>query len=419
MIVGAAPTSTSSARLAGHPGGYLVQVLATAPSNPSQVVAIADYYPDSFVEQCERIGEYVLTSEDGGRTWRQVSVVPWIHPCSERNPSTGETFGFAATTGLGLLRDGKILLAVSDGAVYLSEDGGIKWKVVKKHIGTNGLTPIITDRLRPSSAWICSYGDSQSGLLRTQDGGRTWKVVKKGQCLRAAVQPGGRIVLVRGEGVLFRSTDRGARWKRVSTCTTETLKCWAQSIIASDASQLYFDPSRPKTVIGISWSALPWESGVIYLSSDAGVHWRPTAFVAGLSNRGYGRIYNYGQYHRSHDSQGFNDAKGRRLHLKVSFERAGIFRINGALVVGGGSWDPKGIYVRSSNHGRSWTMMKTKNSRPYTILSTQSNAATRDEILAFDEKSPAFSWHFRMRDSAWRKIPLGIPAPTTNTKTTS
>lgn len=427
-LVGATPASTSPARQAGNPGGYQVRLLAAAPTNPSQVVAIADYYPDDYKNSCARIGEYVLMSGDGGQTWQVSATLPYVG-CKS-----------GGLLDVALLGDGTLLAKPSSGNIIRSGDEGKTWVTVKNADGDRWpdgfVSPIIADPSRPSSAWTCSernYGSHRSNgrVLRTDDGGKHWRTMKSFPigCEVQAIQPHGGVVIVRkkttgSRGWLFRSTDRGIHWKRVPIpCTKPSVstnpKCWVPYVV-SEGGSMRFDPARPKIVIAYAVEKSNNTDAVVYRSSDAGLHWKPAALVAGLRNRGIGRVYTGSQFRLGNKSW-FVDTHGRRLYPRVSYELAGLFNYGGAFIVGDGLWNPANIFIKSKDHGRSWSIVRIKNN-PWGVgaLGYPWNAGTQDKILAYSafNEPPSALWHFRLNDRTWRKVPLGISVPATTTTTT-
>jgi hypothetical protein len=201
VLLLAAPASTKL--LAARPAGYQVELLAAAPGNTSQVVAIADYFNQGSSPFSDITGEYVLESKDGGQTWQASAEVP----------------GSGVLLNVALVNGGQTILAISgQGSLIRSEDAGKTWTVVKQHATawTNwpddiGGTPMVTDPSRPGSAWVCSALNDGGrvpekiqtiGVISSSNGGLTWQSHKvetsakaNGGCGGIAVQPGGRLVL--------------------------------------------------------------------------------------------------------------------------------------------------------------------------------------------------------------------------------
>lgn len=451
LLVGVTPASTSLARLAANPVGYNVFLLASSATNPSQVVAVAHYGGDYGEGE-----EYVLMSDDGGQTWRVSATLP------------GDDL-VDRLMGIALLGDGKTLLAIPmSGDIIRSEDGGNTWTIVEKKVYAGLEWPddegmqITTDPLHPSSAWMCSTEGlavgGQFGLLSTHDGGVTWQLHKVrtnrkafGGCWGLAVQPGGRVVLAYGDIAkpvkngdvysgntrypLFRSTDGGVHWKKIG-CYIGTEKCVAQFEypITHYGASFSFDERKSRTVFAYVGGdgGDPNAADVVFRSDDAGAHWRPAVLIAARTRTGPPRIYTKfrsslkaGQGRNYY--QGITDMSGRRLYPRAEFEGGEVFNIGGTLLVEGvrslvmgkngnsklGSFE----FLQSRNNGRGWSLFKVNGYSFPELVET----ATKNEILEYDDSgnTPSYLWHLRLSDHTWQKVPLGIPAPTASTTTTS
>lgn len=443
VLIVAAPTSTRSAQLAEHPGGYQVELLAAAPTNPSQVVAIADYYDEGYSTKCDSTGEYVLKSENGGQTWQMSAALSDLqaHPCG-------------GLLNVALVDGGETLLAFSyKGDIIRSEDAGKTWVGVKKHAtawtgwpNDLGGTPLIADPSRPGSAWVCSAPNDAStapqttGVLSTTDGGRTWQVHKvrtvakaNGSCAGFAVQPRGNVLLAYGDSALpkkngwwtfigsryklFRSSNRGAHWKRVrDTCreisASPLPSCWAQSVMLA-GGVVVFDPNRPNVAIGLSsgesdfGGTLPGAENVIYRSSDAGNHWKPVALVASLRNHSPGKVYTSSKFRLRFTSGKwrFVDSAGRRLYPRLG--PTGFFDVGGTLFsFNNNRYGPNSTIIQSNNHGLNWSLKK------YSVVKSTSGAyyptrgivVNNDEVLAPDgNTTPSILWRYLPSDRIWRE----------------
>lgn len=450
-LVATAPASTRSAQLAENSGGYQVELLAAAPTNQSQVVAIADYYDKGYSNRCDSTGEYVLKSADGGQTW-QVSAElsdAVSRPCS-------------GLLNVASVDDGETLLAISNkGDIVRSGDAGKTWVVVQKHVtawtkwpDNLGGTPLIADPARPGSAWVCSALNEASaasqttGVLSTTDGGRTWQAHKvrtvanaNGSCAGLAVQPGGTVLLAYGDTSvpsgkgswkntgsqykLFRSSDRGTHWRRVPDVSCGTAfgysplpSCWAQAVMLG-GGVVFFDQAQPNVAIGRSsgesdhGGLVPGAESVIYRSSDAGIHWTPVALVASLQNHGPGRIYKGSEFHLalSAGKWQFVDSLGRRLFPRLG--PAGFFDVGGTLLsFNNNRYGPDATIIQSSNRGLGWSLGK------YSVVKSTSGAyspadgiqVNNGELLALDgNTTPSILWRYQPSGRIWNEESLNLP----------
>jgi photosystem II stability/assembly factor-like uncharacterized protein len=212
----------------------------------------------------------VLTSDDGGRTWRQSGTgmpeTAATHIVLDAKSSAKARTLYVAGFGRGvyksvdggatwtlnnngiageepfawrLAQDGSGGLYVviarrsedgsignsGDGAVYFSNDGAAHWTAVKLPEGVNGpngLTVDPRDRKRLYlSAWRRRVpgADGSGGIFVSGDGGNTWRRVldKDQHVYDVTVDPRDpRILYACGfESSAWRSTDRGETWQRI------------------------------------------------------------------------------------------------------------------------------------------------------------------------------------------------------------
>ena len=107
-------------------------------------------------------GGFLLTSEDGGRTWQRAYPSAALRPALDIAFAT-PTIGF----GLGVVGDSRTVLR--------TDDGGADWRAVGR---------LAADALTPDRDPVLSFVDADhgwaattDGLLATTDGGRTWRSV--------------------------------------------------------------------------------------------------------------------------------------------------------------------------------------------------------------------------------------------------
>jgi len=397
-----------------------------------------DYFPAGYTNPCERFGEYVLKSADGGDTWQVTATLPY----------TGCVGGLL---DIAVLDGGNTLLAVSSkGDVIRSENAGTTWTTVEKgvtsrHLADIGGMPIVTDPSRPSSAWVCSVdqfgGPKSPGLLSTRNGGKTWQLHRVrvgskaiGGCYGLAVQPGGRVVLAYGDiatrrkggGVtypvsgryrLFRSTDSGVHWKQIGcyvACPNNPTA--VAEWYATHYGTFYFDPRRSRTVLATG-GGYPLTANVVFRSDDAGVHWRPVVLIGSKTRSGALRIYTKFEYRAKlkgrHYYVSVTDMSGRRLYPRADITGQ-VSAIKGTLLidrVDSVVVDARGHphygateFLASTDHGRRWSLFNAGAGHRGSV------AVTGNGILVSDG-SPSALWHFRLSDRTWRKLPLGVPNP--------
>jgi photosystem II stability/assembly factor-like uncharacterized protein len=179
-------------------------------------------------------------------------------------------------------RADRLYAAVQVGGVAISSDGGKTWSDRRNlDLDVHMIEP------HPTMAGVIFAGTGGDGLFRSGDYGETWTKISE-PCgnfvVQFALTPGDpeRIYLGTGQGhppmwtrperargELFRSTDAGAHWSKLTGGLPDTLH--------SRISALWVDPQSTELVFagaGLTFRDLkPSDSGV-YASTDGGKNWR-------------------------------------------------------------------------------------------------------------------------------------------------
>jgi photosystem II stability/assembly factor-like uncharacterized protein/PKD repeat protein len=119
------------------------------------------------------------------------------------------------------------------------------------------------------STFLAGPGGPLVGLIRTTDGGATWSALGGGDLKDedlSGVAPRGSVIVATskgGQGGVWRSTDTGATFQRLSADGSSGLP-------AGQAYDLADDPSDPDRL----YAAIKGMGGGIYRSDDAGAHWQ-------------------------------------------------------------------------------------------------------------------------------------------------
>src|SRR6185369_11026979 len=124
---------------------------------------------------------YILTTDNGGRTWRRV-------PPANLPPALGNEGAFAAS-GTNIAVFGKTYAWIGTGAaakarVLRTSDGGRTWQVADTPLAAGPSTGIFSIAFRDAKHGVIVGGDYQKekealdNLAVTNDGGVTWKLVK-------------------------------------------------------------------------------------------------------------------------------------------------------------------------------------------------------------------------------------------------
>ena len=177
-------------------------------------------------------GDGVYRSDDGGATWTNMGLGNSEHVSKIIvHPENSDIIWVAA--------QGPLWSSGGDRGLYKSSDGGETWK---KTLGDDewvGVTDIAIDPRNPdrlfAATWqrhrtVAAYmgGGPGSGIHRSTDGGETWEELTRGLPesnmgkIGLAISPQqpdilyAAIELDRKTGGVFRSSDRGSSWTRMS-----------------------------------------------------------------------------------------------------------------------------------------------------------------------------------------------------------
>lgn len=249
-----------------------IGAIALAPDNPAVIyVGTGEGKPRNSTS----FGDGIYRSLDGGKTWTHLGLVDTerfsrlaIHP-----------------------RDANIVYAAAMGhewgpneerGVYRSTDAGRTWSRVLFVNATTGASDVAIDPANPNIVYAGMYdylrqpwhfrsGGPGSGLYRSSDGGASWERLSD-PALHNGLPNGtlGRIGLAispsrpqvvyalietDGEGVLWRSDDRGERWRLMSRDRSINARPFYFSVIR-------VDPVDADRIYSLSRS--------LYISGDAG-----------------------------------------------------------------------------------------------------------------------------------------------------
>ncbi len=180
----------------------------------------------------------------------------------------------------------RLFAGTASGGLWISEDGGTTWRAINDFLPNLSVTTIVIDPVDPN-LMVLGTGEASAGLVgvgvfRSTDAGGTWQYVASTNpdangdwrfVNRLAIHPAQTQVLLAAltntsgaSGAIYRSTDGGQSWSRVSPFK---------------ALDIAFEPGNPaNAVAGL-------DDGTIAFSRDAGLTWTRTApLVASPSGRG-------------------------------------------------------------------------------------------------------------------------------------
>jgi len=199
-----------------------------------------------------------------------------------RSENGGEAFvqineGFASRRAAGLAAAGGALYlnVLQDGewgGLFQSSDGGASWRQVPKS-KTFPEGHITRLAACPARAGLLFAGNDER-IYRSLDGGRSWTPLRVGGAARVRIQAlacamaAGKEVLLAGTDIgLWRSTDLGVTWQ-MARLTSANIRHSVQELITAQ-----LDGGR----------VLARTAHTVYLSSDAGLSWRPLSMLFPVS----------------------------------------------------------------------------------------------------------------------------------------
>ncbi len=210
-------------------GSYSIGALGLDPSDPNRIwVGTGENVGGRHVG----FGDGIYLSNDGGKTWQKKGL-----KASERiskiivHPEDPDTVWVAA--------QGPLWSPGGERGVYKTTDGGETWEKILSSGKYTGATDLIIDPRNPdrlyAALWqrhrtVAAYvgGGPETGLWKSEDGGETWDELKTGlpkgnkgkiglalspmrpDVLYAAIE------LDRRAGGVWKSTNRGASWTKMS-----------------------------------------------------------------------------------------------------------------------------------------------------------------------------------------------------------
>ena len=295
----AAPAPAASAATVAAPVNPslfgVLQWRGIGPYRGGRALAVSGIPGDASTFYFGAVAGGVWKTTDGGNTWQPltdgtpISSVGAIAVAPSNRDIIYVGTGEAAPRGNITYGDG----------VYRSVDGGKTWS----HLGlkdTRQIGALIVDPGNPDIVLVAALGhafgpNSERGVFRTTDGGRSWtKVLYKDEntgAIDVSFDPhNSRIVYAAlwqarrqpwnfssggpGSG-LYRSTDGGVSWKRLSGngLPTGILGRIHVSVSPADSKRIY--------------AMIEAEQGGLYRSDDGGEHWQRVNDDGRLSQRAW------------------------------------------------------------------------------------------------------------------------------------
>ena len=260
-----------------------IGAIAVAASDPNIIYVASG---EGLLRPDLSVGNGIYRSRDGGRTWSHLGLTEGQQiaelAIDPRDPSRL----FAAVLGHPYGPN-------SERGIYRSLDAGATWQRVLYKDADTGGSAVAIDPVHPETVyaglWQARLGPWEDknefngaggGLFKSTDGGTTWKRLTAGlpadvSQVNIAIAPSspqrlyvsvgtsepGEYSSAAGLGV-FRSDDRGESWSRITTDPRPALR-----IGGGDLAVLRVDPTNPDVVYSASL--------VTMKSTDGGKSWRP------------------------------------------------------------------------------------------------------------------------------------------------
>jgi hypothetical protein len=220
----------------------------TAPPTGIDVM-YASGHPDMPTYRREKVGNLgLLLSEDGGRTWRSVTLAGHVdfHALTWSPRDRGQLYGWSVTGQVGLHRvavktwkserleanglsnvlalsasreaTGTLLAGTTEG-LKISIDGGATWRPAAAAAQGGAVTAVAHHGLEPRLVYAY-VNRRDAGLLRSRDGGGTWEPTgffsgTDAPVVAVAVGPDDHVAVATTAGDIERSRDGGRTWRKV------------------------------------------------------------------------------------------------------------------------------------------------------------------------------------------------------------
>ncbi len=166
-----------------------------------------------------------------------------------------------------------LYLGTSDGQIFRSTDGARTWRRLKPGLDKRGISVdcIAIDPRNPNVIYVGVWPvgrDREGGIFKTEDGGGHWKLLEdtaKLSIRSLAIAPSDSTFLIAGSANddpslngVFRSTDAGKTWERISPIGDKEIRNIESAAI---------DP-RNNNVLYVGTWHLPWKT------TNGGVTWK-------------------------------------------------------------------------------------------------------------------------------------------------
>lgn len=320
-------------------------------------------------------GAGILRSTDGGRYWQltNVGLSDYVVLALAVAPTWSRR---------------EIAFAATEAGVYRSPNGGRAWKHADR--GLDGVTvqALAISPLFAADTTVYA-GTEQHGIFRSADGGDCWQPLPASASFGAinslwvngvdAVQT---LIAGTGDGMLIRSTDRGASWSVVA-------ESWPVLVLAGHARRVY---------AGL-------DEGGLLISDDAGERWQEDAQLAArdltrLAACDGGPLLAFGPTAGAWRSLGPRNWQP----LPGVAELGTLFTLKCTREAGWYAATDAGLF-RSTDDGTTWRLCLETHATPIAVIATNETAPAGLWAGASD----GTLWHSGDADEQWSC--LGTVAP--------
>ena len=214
-------------------GSYSIGCITLAPSN-SNIVWVGT--GENNNQRSVAYGDGVYKSEDGGKSWKNMGLKDSEHIGKIIVHPTNSDIVYVAAYGP-LWSEG------GERGVYKTIDGGKTWERILHVSDNTGVSDIVMDPRNPNVMYAASHqrrrhvwtyidGGPESAIYKTTNGGKTWDKLTNGLPsgevgrIGLDISPANPdvvyaiIIAAHDKSGFFRSDDRGASWKKMSSHNT-------------------------------------------------------------------------------------------------------------------------------------------------------------------------------------------------------
>ena len=246
----------------------------------------------------------IFKTDDGGVNWQAIFDGQPVASIGSLAVAPSDANIVWAGTGEGKIRSN---ISIGQG-IYKSTDGGRTWRLMGLE-QTGRIPRLVIDPRDANIVTACALGHAygpqpERGVFRTLNGGETWERVlfvdENTGCSDIAMNPKNPRILFAGMwqleirtwgresggagSGLFKSSDGGATWKRLSASGLPTRPFGKVAVAIADSN-----PDRVYALIetgnGVPWRGQETDRGVLWRSDDAGETWRMVSADRNASDR--------------------------------------------------------------------------------------------------------------------------------------